>query len=746
MLDADISRIFVNHVPEAFKGLVIRHGSKRFVAEETPQRWRPIRPTPEWPTLKNVFIADTREKVQEAIRLARSWKVVGVDVESYGHDPKKEHPYGKAKCISVQIASTKGKMIFIPLWKDEDPQGRIELLFDLAEWLEEDRRQKVLHNAKYDMHVLANYGIELRGFLGDTQVMDYLAYNGQKRHGLKEAVRRCAAKGLDLGIYTGEDAVDYGDVFRAPRPLKRKGKNGETLYGKATWIQPLTEVIKTPEGVKKLIKYAVKDPRFTALIYKHHRAVMKAVPWSKARGNYFDYYEQFEVDYTKALFEMECEGAPIDTERLEANRLDIEQKIIDNKRAFLKEGARRQLGTEYLEKFNLGSGPQVSVLLYEKLKAPILGLTGGGKSGNQKPSTSGGTLERVALRRKKLAPIIEAILRHRRLTKLRKTYIIPIIGIAQFDHRVRSNYKQAATATMRLSSSTPNLQNIPAGKKDDEFKLRSSFSIKGLPKELQDKYVIADIDLSQIELRLTAHVTRDPKLLAILNDGLDQHLLAMEMLFPEVSKIIAGRPCTEAVAAEVEAGLGKAQYAELRRKAKVMNFGVIYGLGPQGYARQIGGSVDEGREVIAAYFGPKGFHVLKKGIKKVQRDCYRKGYVRTILGRYAVIPGIRSSDFAVKGSAERKAFAYKIQGGAGDLLKMSILLLYRCEKLRKMGVKMILQIHDELVFLIPKKHYDKAKVLIESYVSEPYKHFGFSGLVVPTPAKLGFGDNWLEAK
>lgn len=722
-----------------------------------------------WPDLPGVFVADTPSRCREALRIIKAQKIVGVDVEAYGCNPKKEHPKGKAKAISVQFAGARGPKIFVPLWAvtevnddgsfEIDPQGREHLLDIFAEWLEDATPTKVLHNGKFDRHVLANHDIMMRGFLGDTLVMDYFYANGERLHGLKECVRR---------YFHDKSARDYSEVFKRPKPLKKPRKNKKTgeleYFGKQKYLPSLLEVVTTQEGVDQLVDYAVKDPWFTVKLYTFLRDKLKGMPWAAANDHhealsYFEFYTRVARPYGDVLFDMESEGCRINEKKLSEVSERIDHDIEEVERDFVHACVERGIKPSRMAEFNLNSSAQVSSLLYDELDMRCEKPTEeGGKS------TSKSALEAIVSKKGRSrratedAELVEILLKHRAKTTLRKMFIRPLVKFTpEYGGRVHSNFKQTGTKTGRLSSATPNLENIPANKKDEEYELRSLFIAP-------EGYVVADIDLKQIEVRLMAHFTKDPVLLELLKNGWDQHLIAMCMLFAQVREFMGAtyvngvvtfskkKPPDGKASAEGEEKFGKSQWGEWRRRAKVLNFGVSYGMGAQGFANQIGGgaTVEDGRIAITAYF--KGFRGLEKGIRRIKNKCHRYGFVKTMLKRYCMIPAIHSSDKALMGQAERQSFNYVIQGSAADMIMLGMLLCWLDPRLRRWGVKMINQIHDEVVFLVKKKWLKKAKPIIEEYISHPYRHtlrvlgFAMNDLILDTPADLGTGANWMEAK
>jgi DNA polymerase-1 len=265
----------------------------------------PIRRRSAFPSIDGVFIADTAEKCQQALRMIADWPVVGVDTEAYGADLRTQSPVYHVQPVSIQFAGATGKQIFVPLWDRYRP-----LLDVFKGFLAEEQERKVLHNAKFDMHVLENAGAPMRGILGDTLVMHYLYYNGEQFHGLKEAVKQ---------IFN-EETVEYSDTFRKP-VLK---KNGEPSV--RTYVPSLIDVIKEPNGVETLVRYSVKDPWYTVRLFQHLEEKLRATAWTK-RGSYYDYYRQFELPYTTVLYNMERRGCLIDMPYLEKAKTSAEKKI-----------------------------------------------------------------------------------------------------------------------------------------------------------------------------------------------------------------------------------------------------------------------------------------------------------------------------------------------------------------------------------------------------------------------------------
>lgn len=437
-----------------------------------------------------------------------------------------------------------------------------------------------------------------------------------------------------------------------------------------------------------------------------------------------DYYSRFEVPYTGVLFRMERRGCLLNVERLSSMQEQLAADIEGLDRKFAKTCAQLGVPPSYIEKFNMGSTVQVGDLIERQLGGEIVARTPTGR-----PSTDDAALMEV---RGPARAVVKVILERRRLEKLLGTYVDPFLHLSsKYEGRVHTNLKQIGTQTMRLSSSAPNLQNIPSAGKD-HYGIRGAFvAPQGM--------VVGDIDLSQIEMRLMAHFTQDEMMLKALREGWDLHSLTATKTDSKVRQWMGARTVDAKLLKEV-----KEQFEEPRRRAKTLNFGIGYGMGAKKYAQMTGVSERAGYEAIDGFFSL--YPGLRNGIRDIQRGCVQRGYVRTLLRRVLKIPGITSEVMGVRKAAERQAFNYVIQGSAADLLKMSMTLIDRDSRLKELGVQMTLQIHDELLFEVPKGAEKEIKPIIEQYVSQPYRVYGMKDLRVETPADLGFGASWAEAK
>lgn len=654
-----------------------------------------------------IVVAQTPEHCESVLRMLKHAPIVGVDTENVDCNPAKEHPKGKARIWSIQFSTPEHHRIFVQNWGEGEGNLRV-----FKRWLQEPKKKKVLHNAKYDMHCLANHGIVMDGLLADTMVMDY-TLDTARFHGLKECIHD----------YFGENTVEYGETFRRPK-LKKDGTPGKTMV-----VPSLREVTDSPEGIATLIDYGTKDPWYNVRLYHYLCKKLEELEWS-SRGSMLDYYKQYELDYTGVLFRMEQRGCLLNEEWVADAAAQVSDDIVEIEKGFFRACMKKGVKPEYLETFNLGSGQQLGDLFENQLGCPIAARTPTGR-----PQTDDKALHSIRKARK----VVEYVLEWRRLNKLLNTYVLPFGEyIEQYNGRLHTNYKQTGTRTNRLSSSTPNLQNVPVFGGTDKYGIRKAFVAP-------DGCVIGDGDLSQIEIRLMAHFTNDQVLLEALREGQDIHSLTTVGTFDEpaarYSELIADG------ATKVDAlNVIHEEFPHHRKRGKTLNFGVGYGMSGFRYASMTGATEKEGERVIRKFF--ETYKGLARGIHRIQMECHTNGFIRTLLRRIVQVPEIHSQDFGTMKHGERAAFNYKVQGSAADLLKMAMLLIDSDERLNDLGVGMILQVHDELAFEIPKDAVEEVRPILVEHMAHPYRHerFRMKDLRIDTPADFGVGDNWAEAK
>lgn len=685
-----------------------------------------------------IMFCDTSEKIDQVLRMLRDAERVGLDTEYYGHRHGKESPFGKAKPVSMQLSARGPKLkgvhwanaIMIPNW------GDMKHIRHFKKFLADERQTKVLHNAKADFHPLENIGCPLRGFRADTMVQCYIANTSPLHdHSLKGQCNSRFNKYLP----------DYSEAFRVP-VLK---KNGEP--GKKTRVPQPNELVNGSldrffpgsSAIVEFTKYAVKDPILTLDLEEDCEDQLRDLEWVGGKSM-FDYYRMFEREYTEVLYSMERIGCYVDATIAGEVYEQLQKVMVDAEKEFYKQcvklGATRKFLAELMEGSKgknglLGSKPKLGKLFTEHFGMKLPKSPKGGQV-----SVKTAVLQKV--KTQKVQGVIKALLTWREINeKLLGTYMKPICQFASepiYQSRVRTTYKQIGTVSGRLASEAINLQNIPTRTALGKL-IRSVFTAP-------DDCYFGDADQSQIELRIAAHQSQDEAMLATIRANMDMHSRTTVGAFGHVEKFVAqmmgGKFDPKKLTAEMLNAV-KAEFADERGKAKTLNFLVLYGGGAGRYAAQTGASVEEGERVIANFF--KAYPGLRKDMKRVLRQVRENGWVRTAyMKRYCHFPEIASNDFKKRGHAERAAYNATIQGGAAEVMKLVMLAIHRCDKLRDMDVKMMLQVHDELAFQIPKDVIEPAKKLINQYVARPYDVFGLKELRVPTPGDFRFGASWKD--
>ncbi|GAB6887651.1 DNA polymerase I [Desulfothermus okinawensis JCM 13304] len=407
-------------------------------------------------------------------------------------------------------------------------------------------------------------------------------------------------------------------------------------------------------------------------------------------NNLFELYENIERPLVPILISMEKNGIKIDKKKFSEFLQEVESELTKLTNKIYKYAQ---------QEFNIRSSKQLSYILFKKM-----GLKPGRKTPKGEYSTSIDVLESI----KNQHPIIEDILKYRKLEKLRSTYLIPLPELADQNSRIHTNFNQLATATGRLSSSNPNLQNIPI---KGEFgpKMRSCF----IPEQGN---LIISADYSQVELRVLAHFSKDPYLVDAFIKGSDIHSSTAAALFD--------KPPEEVTKDE-------------RRKAKTINFGLIYGMGPKKLSNELGISMTESKKFIEKYFSK--LTGVKDFFEQVEREVEENLYVTTLSGRKRHLPNITSRNNNLASQAKRMAINTKIQGSAADIIKIAMINIATNKNLKEMEVKLLLQIHDELLFECPETHGEDAAKIIKKIMSSVWE------LEVPLVVDIGIGKNWAEA-
>lgn len=565
--------------------------------------------------------------------------------------------YMEAQIVGVSFATEPGKAAYVPLAHQylnaPEQLNREQVLAKLAPLLEDPSLDKIGQNLKYDANVLLNHGIVLRGLRHDTMLESYVFDSTATRHDMDSLAAH----------YLQHQTIRYEDVA---------GKGAKQIGFEAVDIAEAT-------------RYAAEDADITLRLHQRIWPRLKGIPALK------HVYENLEMPLVPILAKMERTGVRIDPERLRA-----QSDFLLNRMDQLEAQAHALAGAP----FNLGSPKQIQSILYDTLNLPVLKKTPKGQ-----PSTDESVLAELA----ESFELPAVILEHRSASKLRSTYaeklpqqINPITG------RIHTSYHQAVTATGRLSSTDPNLQNIPI-RTEEGRRIRQAFIAS------PGTQIVA-ADYSQIELRIMAHFSKDPRLIEAFLSGEDIH---------------------QQTAAEVFGVSLEAVSKDQRRSAKAINFGLIYGMSAFGLAKQLGIERHLAQAYIDRYFDR--YPGVKRFMDKTRERARELGYVETLEGRRLHIPDIRSSNGQRRQYAERAAINAPMQGTAADLIKRAMIQVSGWIEGSGMQVQMIMQVHDELVFEIAEKHLSDAMNAIQEQMAS------VAALSVPLIVGMGAGGNWDEA-
>ena len=483
-----------------------------------------------------------------------------------------------------------------------------------------------------------------------------------------------------LESYVLEAHRPHGLSSLAQRHLDRKGLDYEDLCGKGAKQIPFSQV-----DIERAALYSGEDSEMTLQVHQVLYPRLAAIPGMKF------VYEQIEMPTSATLGRVERHGVLIDSARLaEQSRILAERMLALENEAYEIAG----------QPFNLGSPKQIGEILFGKLGLPVAKKTASGA-----PSTDESVLEKLALD----YPLPAKLLEHRGLSKLKGTYTDKLPQMINPETgRVHTHYAQAVAITGRLSSNDPNLQNIPI-RTPEGRRVREAFVAP-------PGHVIVSADYSQIELRLMAHISQDPGLLRAFNDGMDVH---------------------RATAAEVFNLATEEVTSEQRRYAKTINFGLIYGMGAFGLSQSLGIEQKAARDYIDRYFAR--FAGVKRYMDETKASAAETGYVETLFGRRIELPEIRGGNGPLRAGAERQAINAPMQGTAADLIKLAMLAVQKALDAEGKATRMVMQVHDELVFEVPEAEVDWVKAEIPRLMAS------VAQLSVPLIAEVGVGPNWDEA-
>jgi DNA polymerase-1 len=565
--------------------------------------------------------------------------------------------YMQARIVGVSFAVSPGEAAYVPLAHDypgaPDQLDRDTVLARLKPLLEGSAQRKVGQHLKYDMNVLANHGIALDGVAHDTMLESYVLDSVATRHDMDS---------LSLK-YLGHRPIAFEDIA---------GKGAKQI----TFNQVALE---------QAAPYAAEDADVTLRLHETLWPRIAAEPALRR------VYEEIEMPLLPVLSRMERTGAFVDPAMLRTQSGELGKRLME-----IEQAAYDAAG----QPFNLGSPKQLGEILFDKLGIPVFKKTPTGA-----PSTAEEVLEELALD----YPLPKLVLEHRSLAKLKSTYCDKLPEMVDRDSgRVHTSYHQAVAATGRLSSSDPNLQNIPV-RTDEGRRIRQAFRA---PPGMR----ILACDYSQIELRIMAHLSGDAGLLDAFAHGMDIH---------------------RATAAEVF-GVKPEQVSDLqRRNAKAINFGLIYGMSEFGLARQLGISRTEARDYIETYF--ERYPGVRRYMDDTRAQAREQGYVETLFGRRLYLPEIRVANQQRRQAAERTAINAPMQGTAADIIKRAMIAVDAWLRAEAVPARMIMQVHDELVFEVDEHKAGMVRGKVQELMASAAE------LRVPLVVDAGVGANWDEA-
>jgi DNA polymerase-1 len=591
------------------------------------------------------------ERLEHWLQLLRNAPLVAFDTETTSLD------YMKAEIVGVSLCVEPGTAAYVPLKHDyagaPEQLDRERVLAALQPLLEDPELPKVGHHLKYDAHVLCNHGIRLAGMRYDSMLESYVWNSIATRHDMDSTAQR----------YLGVTTIKYEDVA---------GKGAKQLR--------FNEV-----PVDRAAEYAAEDADVTLRLHRTLWPQIQGVPALERL------YEEIEQPLVPILLHMEHHGVLIDRGLLEAQSRSIATQLAE-----LLQLAQAQAGVP----FNIESPKQLQQVLFEKLQLPVLRKTPTGQ-----PSTAEDVLEELAASYE----LPRTVLDFRTLAKLKSTYTDKLPQqISSRTGRIHTSYHQAVAQTGRLSSSDPNLQNIPIRRAEGR-RIRQAFIAP-------PGYVLMAADYSQIELRIMAHLSDDAGLLAAFAADLDVHC---------------------ATAAEVFGVALDAVNADQRRLAKTINFGLIYGMSPFGLARQLGIDRGAAQQYVDLYFAR--YPGVKRFMDDTRVQARANGFVETVYGRRLYLPDIRSSNQQLRQSAERSAINAPMQGTAADIIKRAMIGVDAWCRGADFAARVVMQVHDELVLEVR----EDAREAVSEAVREQMA--GAAELKVPLRIHIGVGLNWDEA-
>lgn len=645
---------------ELFNELEFRTFAKRVFGEESQEGVQgdlfsgtvdaPVEETSSFKTLDEIeheyLVADNLESRQTLIETLKSSMAFAFDTETTGLNPLTDELVG----LSFSYKPHTG--VWVPL--PEDRKKANEILVEFKEVFESEKQGKVGQNLKFDVAFLKSYGIDVQGPFFDTMVAHYLL-EPDMRHS------------LDL---LAETYLDY-KMIPIETLIGKKGKNQKTMR---------------QADPDLLAKYAAEDADISLQLKIYFEPRL-------AENDVLDLFNKVEMPLIKVLTDMEFHGVKLDVDALKLFSEELAEEIKSTESKIYEMSG---------ETFNIASPKQLGDILFGKMKI----------SEKAKKTKSGqySTSEDVLLKHEKDHPIIREILDYRSLTKLKSTYVDALPALVNKDDgRIHTSYNQTVAATGRLSSTNPNLQNIPI-RTERGKEIRKAF----VPRD--DEYILFAADYSQIELRIIASISDDEAMIHDFNEGIDIHTATASRVY-------------DVALEEVN--------PDIRRNAKTVNFGIIYGISAFGLSERLGIPRKEASSIIKNYF--EKYEGIKRFMDESIEFAKQNGYVQTLMGRRRYLRDINSRNAIVRGFAERNAINAPIQGSSADMIKVAMINIHKEMKKQNLKSKMILQVHDELVFDALKSELELLEKIVEKEMREALP------LKVPVVVEMNTGLNWLAA-
>ena len=592
----------------------------------------------------------TDEQLDKWLALVDAAELTSVDTETTSLDPM------AAEMVGISLSVEAGKGAYIPVAHRyagaPDQLSREHVLERMRPWLENPAKPKLGQNLKYDMHIFANHGVQLKGVVHDTLLQSYV-FESHKPHDMDTMAMR----------HLGYTTIPFVDVC---------GKGANMICFDQVELGRATE-------------YAAEDSDITLRLHQ------TMLPHVESDAGLTRIYREIEMPTMEVLQKIERNGVLIDSALLEVQSSELGKRLQE-----LEQQAYELAGGP----FNLGSPKQIGEIFFGKLQLPVIKKTATGA-----PSTDEEVLQKLA----EDYPLPKILLEHRGMSKLKSTYTDKLPKMVNpRTGRVHTNYAQAVAITGRLSSNEPNLQNIPVRTAEGR-RIREAFVAA-------PGSVLVSADYSQIELRIMAHISGDAAMLKAFAEGEDIH---------------------RATAAEIFGVPAEEVQSEQRRYAKVINFGLIYGMSAFGLAQNLGIERGAAASYIDRYFAR--FSGVKQYMDETRLQAKARGYVETVFGRRLWLPEINSPNGPRRAGAERAAINAPMQGTAADLIKLAMIAVQGWIETEKLATRMIMQVHDELVLEVPEAELELVRVKLPELMA------GVAELKVPLVAETGVGKNWEEA-